>query len=77
MPLGTASVSAQEYTLRPRRLAINKAKATRKLTVDRAVKVSCKNAVPLTYLSATSHNEPCSYILFHHGTNDLPLFEKD
>ena len=27
MPLGTASVSAQEYTLRPRRLAINKAKA--------------------------------------------------
>ena len=67
---GDSKKSGQGYTLRRRRLATSKAKATRKLIVVRAAKENCRNAVPLAYLSATDHNELCSYTLFHHGTND-------
>ena len=62
MPLGTASVSAQEYTLRPRRLAINKAKATRKLIAARAVKGSYRIAAQPSFLSGKAHTLPCSCI---------------
>ena len=42
-----------------------------------AVKVSYRNAVPLVYLFAIAHTEPCNCIWSHHGTSDPLDFEKE
>ena len=37
--------------------------------------MSCRNVVPLVYLSATAHSELCSYTWSHHGTGDPLEFQ--